>query len=99
MLPVTTENVRLWAELEDGTLISSERNIDVRTAKPELRISRVFLTPGASAHGPATEAIREADIIVMGPGDLYTSVIPNLLVAGVPEAIRACTGERIYVID
>ena len=99
VLPVTTENVRLWAELEDGTLISGERNIDVRTAKPELRISRVFLTPGASAHGPATEAIREADIIVMGPGDLYTSVIPNLLVAGVPEAIRACTGERIYVCN
>ena len=99
VLPVTTQSVRLWAELEDGTLISGERNIDVDREKPELRVARVFLTPNASVHPPAAEAIRGADIVVIGPGDLYTSVIPNLIVEGVAAAIRDCRGERIYVCN
>lgn len=99
VLPVTTDNVRLCATLEDGTLITGERNIDVRTVKPELSIRRVFLSPEATAHPPVIEAIRKARILVIGPGDIYTSIIPNLLARGVPEAIRQCTGVRIYVCN
>ena len=99
VLPVTTDNVRLCATLDDGTLITGERNIDVRTVKPEFGIRRVFLSPEATAYTPVIEAIRKASILVIGPGDLYSSIIPNLLVRGVPEAIRQCKGVRIYVCN
>ena len=99
VLPVTTDNVRLCATLEDGTLITGEGKIDVRTVKPELGIRRVFLSPEATIYRPVDEAIRDADVLVIGPGDLYTSIIPNLLVRGVPEAIRACKGVRIFVCN
>ncbi len=99
VLPVTTDDSRLWAELEDGTLIRGEHNIDVRTVKPDVPIRMVFLAPTARVYPPVSEAIRSADILVIGPGDLYTSIIPNLLVQGVPEAIRACQGVRIYVCN
>ena len=99
VLPVTTDNVRLCATLEDGTLITGEGKIDVRTVKPELGIRRVFLSPEATIYGPVDQAIRNADVLVIGPGDLYTSIIPNLLVRGVPEAIRACKGVRIFICN
>ena len=99
VLPVTTDNIRLSAILQDGTLIKGERNIDVRTVKPELRIRQVFISPEAAIYPPVDDAIRNADILVIGPGDLYTSIIPNLLVGGVPEAIRECKGARIYVCN
>ena len=99
VLPVTTDDVRLCATLEDGTLIRGERNIDVRTVKPEVSIRHVFLSPSATAYPPVLEAIQAADIVVIGPGDLYSSIIPNLLVRGVPEAIKECTGTRIFVCN
>ena len=99
VLPVTTDNSQLCAELEDGTLILGERNIDVRTVKPHLAIRRVFLGPEARIYPPVDAAIRNADVLVIGPGDLYTSIIPNLLVGGVSEAIRNCRGVRIFVCN
>lgn len=99
VLPVTTDNVRLCAELEDGSIIRGEHNIDVRTAAPEVRIKRVFLAPSARLYRPARDAILEADVIVMGPGDLYTSLLPNLLVEGLSEAIMANQGQHIYVCN
>jgi uncharacterized cofD-like protein len=99
VLPVTLDHVRLCAQLEDGTVIWGERDIDVRSVKLDLRIRRVFLTPGGQVFPPAAEAIKNADILVLGPGDLYTSLIPNLMVEGVPAAIRACRGVRIYVCN
>lgn len=97
VLPVTAEDTRLYAELEDGTIIHGETNIDVRTIKPHLKIKRVFLKPEPAITQSAKQAIEEADILVIGPGDLYTSLIPNLLVDGVPEAISNCNGSRIFV--
>ena len=99
VLPVTTDNVRLCAELENGTLISGEHNIDVRTVAPEVRIKHVFLSPGARIYPPAREAILNADVIVLGPGDLYTSLLPNLSVEGLREAVMASSAQRIYVCN
>ncbi len=99
VLPVTTGDTRLFAELEDGTIIHGETNIDVRTIKPHLKIKRVFLDPQPTITNSAREAISNADILIIGPGDLYTSLIPNLLVSGVPEAIQKCAGTRIYVTN
>ncbi|OGO42204.1 MAG: hypothetical protein A2Z04_01595 [Chloroflexi bacterium RBG_16_57_9] len=79
---------------EDG-----ETHIDVRRVRPDLRITEVYLTPGAQAYPPAVEAVLAADLVVIGPGDLYTSVIPNLLVEGVPQAIRNSAGKVAYVCN
>ena len=99
VLPVTTDDVTLCATLEDGTLITGECNIDVRTVKPELAIRQVFLSPEGCAYPPVIHAIREADILILGPGDLYSSIIPNLLVKGICEAVRDCRGTRIFVCN
>lgn len=99
VLPVTLSDSRLCAELEDGTVIYGESNIDIRAENPEGRISRVYLAPPAAANPAALAAFERADVIVIGPGDLYTSILPNLLVAGVPEAIERSPAIRIYVCN
>lgn len=97
VLPVTLADCRLCAELEDDTTILGESKIDIRTENADCRIRRVFLSPAAPANPAALAAIGRADVIVIGPGDLYTSVIPNLLVRGVAEAITASRAIKIYV--
>ncbi len=99
VLPVTTDDVQLLAELEDGTVISGESNIGTRRTYSRGQIRRVFLSRHATVCRPTADAIRDADVIVIGPGDLFTSIVPNLLVNGVKEAVRACRGTRIYVCN
>ncbi len=97
--PVTNQDVTLSAVLEDGRRIDGESNIGRRNGM-EGRVDHVILTPG---HPQAVEgvikALEEADIIVLGPGSLYTSVIPNLLVDGVSEAIQKSMAVKIYVCN
>ena len=93
--PVTNENVVLSARLSDGTVITGESNIGRhRSNQP---IDRVFLTPEANAVEDVIKAIERAHIIVLGPGSLYTSIIPNLLVGGVVDAIHKSSAVKIYV--
>lgn len=99
VFPVTLDNTHLGAILEDGTQIIGETNIDVRRVKPEVPIKEVFLKPAAKIFPQAEVAIRCADLIVLGPGDLYTSIIPNLLVRGVTDAIRASLAKVVFVIN
>lgn len=99
VLPVSLTDTHLCARLEDGTIIKGETNIDIRRVRPELRILDVFLDPPAKIFPKAREAILEADLIVLGPGDLYTSTIPNLLVEGVCRALFQTKGEIVYVCN
>ncbi len=99
VLPVTLNNVRLCAELEDGQLIVGETNIDIPKHDGNLRIKRVFLSPKARAYEKAIKAINEADLIVIGPGDLYGSVVSNLIVGGIPEAIRNSKAKKVYICN
>ena len=99
VLPVTLANADLCARLRDGTVIVGETNIDRRGAGPAAPIDHVYLEPSAPVHPPTAAAIKEADAIVIGPGDLYTSIVPNLLVEGVTEALARCRGVRIYVCN
>ena len=64
-----------------------------------MKITRVYLRPRAAANPEAIETISKADLIVLGPGDLYTSVIPNLLVAGITDAIAASKAKIVYVVN
>lgn len=99
VLPVTLTNTHLIARLEDGTLIRGETNIDIRLVRPELKILDVFLDPPAQIFADAAKQIENADVVVVGPGDLYTSVIANLLVAGASEAICKTKGKVVYVCN
>lgn len=98
VLPVTLEEIKICAELEDGTIIENKNNIpDVVNSKTS-KISRVFINPHNCKPAPGViEAIEEADAIVIAPGSLYTNVIPNLLVKGVTKAIKESKAFKIYV--
>ncbi len=96
VLPATLQNCFLSAELEDGSIIEGESKIP-RTGQ---RIKRVFLRPDNCAPVPeALTAISDADIIILGPGSLYTSVIPNLLVQGMADAIAKSPAVTVYVCN
>ena len=99
VIPVTLENTRLCAELEDGTIIVGETNIDIPKHNGVLRIKKVFLRPSVSSNDDARKAIKRADVIVLGPGDLYTSILPNLLVEGIVSAIKLSFAKVIYVVN
>ncbi|HEY7982457.1 MAG TPA: gluconeogenesis factor YvcK family protein [Candidatus Eremiobacteraceae bacterium] len=96
VLPATLANVALEAELEDGTIVRGETTISRSTT----RIKSVRLVPpGCQGLPEAIEAIESADAVVLGPGSLYTSVMPNLLVPGIAEAIVRSRGVKVYICN
>lgn len=96
VLPATACSVRLSAEMDDGTIVEGESNIPLAGKV----IRRVMLDPvDAPAVQSALQAIDEADIVVLGPGSLYTSLLPNLLVRDIAQAIRQTKAVRIYVCN
>ena len=96
VLPATLSDVSLWAELADGRRIEGESSITEANGK----ILKIGCTPANPPALPrAVEALREADFIIIGPGSLYTSVIPNLLVREIAEAIANSQVPRIYVCN
>ena len=99
VIPVTLDQSTLCAELSDGTVIRGEAAIDRPEGRPVLPIRWIFLDPPVRATLRARKALERADKILIGPGDLYTSVLPCLLVEGVAEAIRASDGEVIYICN
>lgn len=96
--PSTLDNSQLVARLKNGSLISGEANIDVPKGG-RAKIQRVFLAPRAKAYKGAVEAIRKADYIIYTIGDLYTSLVPNLLCQGIPEAIAKSDAVKIFTIN
>lgn len=99
VLPVTLEDIQLCARLEDGTIIKGETNIDIRRVRPGLKVLDVFLDHDAQAFPEVLKQIKKADIVVIGPGDLYTSIIPNLLVKGVCKALQQSKAKKVYVCN
>jgi uncharacterized cofD-like protein len=96
VLPATLSDVSLWAEMEDGRLIEGESNIPLAQGK----IRHIGCIPANPPALPAAiAAIAEADYIIIGPGSLYTSIIPNLLVPEIAEAISKSKVPRIYVCN
>ena len=96
VIPSTLNNVVLVAEHKDGSVTEGEDKIP-KANKP---IDKVFLRPAGSEATPeALRAIREADLIVLGPGSLYTSIIPNLLIKEITGAIAASRAMKVYVCN
>lgn len=99
VIPVTLDSAKLYAELENGVIVSGETNIDIPKHDPSLKIKKVFLRPVCEANSRAIEAVKKADLIVLGPGDLYTSLIPNLLVKGIISAVRGSKAKKVYLCN
>jgi len=96
VLPASHDSIVLMAKMKDGVVVAGESKI----TKYGGRIDRVYLEPENVTPLPeAIEAIRAADAIVLGPGSLYTSVLPNLLVPGITEAIRASSAVKAYICN
>ncbi|HOW34959.1 MAG TPA: uridine diphosphate-N-acetylglucosamine-binding protein YvcK [Candidatus Omnitrophota bacterium] len=96
VIPSTVANVHLVAEYMDGSRTEGEADIP----KPNLRIKQLFLKPkDAQPTEEAIAAIAASEVIILGPGSLYTSVIPNLIIPGVAEAIRDSSAFKVYVCN
>lgn len=98
VLPVTLENVQLCAKLENGNIVRGESSIPMESLEQNSPIERVFLEPeNAKGIQEAIDAILNADAVVLGPGSVYTSIIPNLMVKDVKEALLKTEALKIYV--
>ncbi len=99
VIPVTLQSTQLCAELENGKIVRGETNIDIPKHDGSLKIKRIFLDPVVSANEEALEVIRTADVIILGPGDVYTSIMPNLSVKGITDAIKKSKAKVVYVVN
>ncbi|WP_400162379.1 gluconeogenesis factor YvcK family protein [Brevibacillus sp. TJ4] len=96
VLPASTQSIQLKAEMEDSTIVTGESQIPLAGKK----IKRVFLEPhDAAPLGEALQAIEDADAILIGPGSLYTSILPNLLVRGIFAAITRSQAHKMYICN
>ncbi len=99
VLPVTLTRASLVARLKDGSELSGEASIGQRQEDLDVSIDYIHLSPKAYAYPPAIQAIEEADAVIMGPGDIYTSILPNLLVEDVSQAINASSAAKICICN
>ncbi|KOC52804.1 hypothetical protein ADU90_01635 [Clostridium botulinum] len=98
VLPVTLDDMVLKAKLKNGNVVEGESNIPNEVVSQNSKIDRIFIEPSdAKALKEAVEAILDADAIILGPGSLYTSVIPNLLVKDISKALKFSKALKIYV--
>jgi uncharacterized cofD-like protein len=101
--PVTTDKATLVAELTDGSRLFGEKAIDIPRGNQREKITNAYLVPHfndvISVHPPVIASIKKADYIILGPGDLFTSIIPNFLVPGVKEAVIDSNADIIYVLN
>ncbi len=99
VIPVTLDDVHLGVTLENGEKIIGETNIDVPKHDANLAISDAFLIGESKINPRAREAIINSDYVIIGPGDLYTSVVPNLLCPGMREALEQTSAKIVYVCN
>ena len=100
IIPVTFSDSHLVARYENGKQVLGEHSIDEPGEKQgNFKIVELELIPKAKANPKAIKEIKDADLIVIGPGDLYTSVLPNLVVDGIAKAIRTSKGKKLYVVN
>lgn len=99
VIPVTLKNVHLEARLAGGKVLRGEHVIGGSRNDQHEEIKEAWLTPAATANPEAIRAIREANLIVIGPGSLYTSIVPNLLVRGIPEALKKTKAKVVYFVN
>lgn len=98
VLPVTLDEMQICAELDDGTIIEKKNRIPNVVYDKVAKIERIFINPSNCVPAPGVlDAIKQADAIIIGPGSLYTNVIPNLLVKNVSKTIKESQAIKIYI--
>lgn len=97
ILPVTLDLIDLCAELENGLIVKGETNIDIPKFECHLKKKRLWLEPSGRLLPQVRQALLAADFVILGPGDLYTSLIPNLLIDGMKEALAKATAPLIFI--
>lgn len=95
--PVTLENTDLCVELSNGDILKTEGAID-RPPNRDHRITKAWFEPSVSLYEEAQEVIAQADVIIFGPGSLYTSIIPSLLVDGMKETLETSKAKLVYIL-
>lgn len=99
-LPATIDKTQIYAELENGEIVKGEDEIDVPIKhNPNLKIKRVYLKSEAKAFPEALEAVEKADLIIIGPGDLYSSLIPCLLMKGMGESFQKSKAKKVFIVN
>lgn len=98
VLPVTLDEMNICAELQDGTIVTDKSKIAETVYNKVTKINRVYINPSNCRTAPGVlEAIKNADAVIIGPGSLYTNVIPNLLIKNVSKTIRESKAIKIYI--
>ncbi|MCA9386467.1 YvcK family protein [Candidatus Dojkabacteria bacterium] len=97
--PVTLDDCQLVAEYENGEVVIGESNIDEPQYPHDgrLKISKLSTKPKSETHAKVIDSIKQADLIIIGPGDLYTSIIANFIIDGVRDAIKKSSAKKIYI--
>jgi len=99
IIPVSFTKTNLYATYENGEILEEEHLIDEPPHDGKLKIINILLKPKAIANPEAFEEIKKADLIILGPGDLYTSLIPNLLVSSIAKTIKNSQGKKVYIMN
>lgn len=99
VLPISLDNAHPHALLENGKVIKGEMNIDVPKHDGNIKIKKIYLQPMARIYKKSRDAILKADFIIIGPGDLYTSILPNVLVDGFSDAIKKTKAKIVYITN
>lgn len=98
-IPVTREKVKLVAELKNGKVLEGESAISDYQLVSRFGIERIFLRPVPRANPKALAAIRDSDLVIVGPGNLYASLVPNFLVRGVGDALKKSRAKKVYIAN
>lgn len=99
VIPVTLDSAELVTELNNGKVIEGEDALGDYQLVSKFGIKKMSLKPKAKTHPKALEALKEADVIIVGPGDLYTSLVPNFLVQGFSEAFKKSQARKVYIAN
>ena len=100
VLPATTGGVNIWAVTKDGKQVFGEQNIDLGKYNGSRRLKEVHLDPpNVKAYKHTLEAIKKADTIIVGPGDLFSTVIPVLLVKEIRSAFLKSNAQKIFIVN
>ncbi len=98
VLPVTLDEIKICAELKDGTIVEEKEKISEVTYDKVTKINRIYISPSNVVPAPGVlDAIKNADAIIIGPGSLYTNIIPNLLVKNITKTIKESKAIKIYI--
>jgi uncharacterized cofD-like protein len=99
VIPVTLSSVKLVAKLQNGKVLEGEMALTAYQLLSRFGIEEIYLTPKPKANPKAIQAILEADVVIVGPGSMYSSLIPNFLVPGIGKALQKTKAKKVFIVN